>query len=63
MNMAIKVNTTEVITNTLNLQNIAALDSTTSTTIQTMIRNVNHSLVIRDSGGNETFRIYGLPSG
>lgn len=60
--MAIKVNTTEVITNTLNLQNIAALDNTTATTIQAMIKAVDHKLIIRDSAGNETFRIYGLPS-
>lgn len=60
--MAIKVNTTEVITNALELQNIATLDGTTGTTIQDMIKAVDHKLIIRDSAGNETFRIYGLPA-
>jgi hypothetical protein len=62
MNMAIKVSTTTVITNALELQNIATLDGTTGVTIQDMIKAVNHVLIIRDSAGNETFRIYGLPA-
>ena len=60
--MAIKVNTTAVITNALELQNIATLDGTTGVTIQDMIKAVNHALIIRDSAGNETFRIFGLPA-
>ena len=60
--MAIKVSTTTVITNALELQNIATLDATTGTTIQDMVKAVNHVLIIRDSAGNETFRIYGLPA-
>jgi|TARA_R110000744_G_scaffold83791_1_gene164030 hypothetical protein len=62
MNMAIKVSTTTVITNALELQNIATLDGTTGVTIQDMIKAVNHVLIIRDSAGNETFRIFGLPA-
>jgi len=62
MNMAIKVSTTPVITNALELQNIATLDATTGTTIQDMVKAVNHVMIIRDSAGNETFRIYGLPA-
>jgi|TARA_R110000744_G_scaffold78639_1_gene154879 hypothetical protein len=62
MNMAIKVNTTEVITNALELQNIATIDSTTDLTMQAALRAVNHALIIRDSAGNETFRIHGLPA-
>tara|TARA_B110000977_G_scaffold76553_1_gene103299 strand:- start:986 stop:1174 length:189 start_codon:yes stop_codon:yes gene_type:complete len=62
MNMAIKVSTTTVITNALELQNIATLDATTGTTIQDMVKAVNHVMIIRDSAGNETFRIYGLPA-
>lgn len=62
MNMAIKVSTTTVIDNALQLQNIATIDGTTQTTIHATISAVNHSLIIRDSAGNETFRIYGLPS-
>lgn len=60
--MAIKVSTTTVITNALELQNIATLDGTTGVTIQDMIKAVNHVLIIRDSAGNETFRIFGLPA-
>tara|TARA_R110000796_G_scaffold77316_2_gene172690 strand:+ start:11794 stop:11976 length:183 start_codon:yes stop_codon:yes gene_type:complete len=60
--MAIKVSTTTVITNALELQNIATLDATTGTTIQDMVKAVNHVMIIRDSAGNETFRIYGLPA-
>jgi len=43
------------------LQSIATLDATTTNTIKDMIEAVDHKLIIRDSGGNETFRIYGLP--
>ena len=60
--MAIKVSTTTVITNALELQNIATLDATTGITIQDMVKAVDHKLIIRDSAGNETFRIYGLPA-
>ena len=62
MNMAIKVSTTTVIDNALQLQNIATLDNTTGVTIQDMVKAVDHKLIIRDSAGNETFRIYGLPA-
>jgi len=62
MNMAIKVNTTTVIDNALALQNIASLDGSTTNTIKAMLVAVDHKLIIRDSAGNETFRIYGLPS-
>ena len=62
MNMAIKVNTTEVITNALELQNIATMDTVTKTTVIDFIKAVDHKLIIRDSAGNETFRIYGLPA-
>jgi len=61
MNMAIKVSTTTVINNSFQLQSIATLDATTTNTIKDMIEAVDHKLIIRDSGGNETFRIYGLP--
>ena len=60
--MAIKVSTTTVIDNALQLQNIATLDGTTATTIQDSIVAVDHKLIIRDSAGNETFRLYGLAS-
>lgn len=60
--MAIKVSTTTVITNALELQNIATVDGTTQTTIQSAIVAANHALIIRDSAGTETFRIYGLAS-
>jgi len=60
--MAIKVSTTTVIDNALQLQNIATLDNTTGVTIQDMVKAVDHKLIIRDSAGNETFRIYGLPA-
>jgi len=60
--MAIKVNTTTVIDNALALQNIASLDGSTTNTIKAMLVAVDHKLIIRDSAGNETFRIYGLPS-
>ena len=62
MNMAIKVNTTEVITNALQLKEIATMDTVTQTTITDFIKAVDHKLIIRDSAGNETFRIYGLPA-
>jgi hypothetical protein len=62
MNMAIKVNTTTVIDNALQLQNIATLDGTTTTSIHATVSAVDHKLIIRDSAGNETFRLYGLPS-
>jgi hypothetical protein len=62
MNMAIKVNTTEVITNALELKEIATMDTVTQTTITDFIKAVDHKLIIRDSAGNETFRIYGLPA-
>ena len=60
--MAIKVSTTTVIDNALQLQNIATLDGTTTTAIHATISAVGHSLSVRDSAGNETFKIYGLPS-
>ncbi len=60
--MAIKVNTTEVITNALELKEIATMDTVTQTTITDFIKAVDHKLIIRDSAGNETFRIYGLPA-
>ena len=60
--MAIKVNTTEVITNALQLKEIATMDTVTQTTITDFIKAVDHKLIIRDSAGNETFRIYGLPA-
>jgi hypothetical protein len=60
MNMAIKVSTTTVIDNALQLQNIATLDGVSTTTIHNTIVAVDHKLVIRDSAGNETFRLYGL---
>lgn len=62
MNMAIKVSTTTVVDNSLMLMNIATVDGVTGTTIQDMIKAVDHKLIIRDSSGNETFRIYGLPA-
>ena len=62
MNMAIKVASNTVISNSLELQNILTLDATTGITIQDMVKAVNHVLIIRDSAGNETFRIYGLPA-
>jgi hypothetical protein len=62
MNMAIKVSSTVVITNALELQNIATVDATTQSTIQGAIVAADHKLIIRDSAGNETFRIYGLAS-
>ena len=52
MNMAIKVNTTEVITNALELQNIATMDTVTKTTVIDFIKAVDHKLIIRDSAGN-----------
>ena len=60
MNMAIKVAANTVISNTLELQNILTMDTVTGVTIQDMIKAVDHKLIIRDSAGNETFRIYGL---
>ena len=60
--MAIKVAANTVISNSLELQNILTLDATTGITIQDMVKAVNHVLIIRDSAGNETFRIYGLPA-
>jgi len=62
MNMALKVAATEVVTNALELQNIATIDNTTETTIVDAIKALDHKLIIRDSAGNETFRIYGLPA-
>jgi hypothetical protein len=62
MNMAIKVSTTTVIDNALQMQNIATMDTVTQTTIIDFIKAVDHKLIIRDSAGNETFRIYGLPA-
>jgi hypothetical protein len=62
MNMAIKVSTTTVIDNALQLQNIATLDGTSTTSIHATIVAVDHAFVIRDSTGNETFRLYGLAS-
>ena len=62
MNMAIKVAANTVISNTLELQNILTMDTVTGVTIQDMIKTVDHALIIRDSAGNETFRIYGLPA-
>jgi|TARA_B110000483_G_scaffold101556_2_gene124335 molybdenum cofactor biosynthesis enzyme len=62
MNMAIKVAANTVISNTLELQNILTMDTVTGVTIQDMIKAVDHKLIIRDSAGNETFRIYGLPA-
>lgn len=60
MNMAIKVSTTTVIDNALQLQNIASVDGPTGTVIVATIRAENHSFVIRDSAGNETFRLHGV---
>lgn len=60
--MAIKVAANTVISNTLELQNILTMDTVTGVTIQDMIKAVDHKLIIRDSAGNETFRIYGLPA-
>jgi len=62
MNMAIKVSTTPVITNALELQNIATTDGTTQATIQAAVRAADHKLIIRDSAGTETFRLYGVPA-
>ena len=60
MNMAIKVSTTTVIDNALQLQNIASFDGTTTTAIVAVIKAEDHSLSVRDSAGNETFKIYGV---
>ena len=60
--MAIKVAANTEISNTLELQNILTMDTVTGVTIQDMIKAVDHKLIIRDSAGNETFRIYGLPA-
>ncbi len=58
--MAIKVSTTVVITNALELQNIATVDGTTESTIQAAVRADDHKLIIRDSAGTETFRLHGV---
>jgi len=62
MNMAIKVSTTTVIDNAFQLQNIASVDGTTGTVIVATIRAEGHSLSVRDSAGNETFKIFGVPA-
>lgn len=56
--MAIKVNTTEVITNALALQNIASTDTTTASAINAAIKTQSNILRIYDSAGNEVRRLY-----
>lgn len=56
--MAIKVNTTEVITNAFALQNIASTDATTANTINAAIKTQSNILRIYDSAGNEVRRLY-----
>jgi hypothetical protein len=57
--MAIRVNTTTVIDNSLQLQNIATTDTTTAGAINTAIRNQNNALIIYDSTGAVVRTIYG----
>lgn len=56
--MAIKVSTTEVITDSLILQNIANTDATTATTINSAIKNQNNILRIYDSTGVEVRTLF-----
>lgn len=56
--MAIKVNTTEVITNAFALQNIASTDTTTAGAINAAIKTQANILRIYDSAGNEVRRLY-----
>lgn len=60
--MALKVSTTTVVDNARELQNITSIDGGTTTVIHDDIRALNKVLVIRDSTGNEVFRIHGLPA-
>jgi hypothetical protein len=38
------------------------MDTITQTTIIDFIKAQDHKIIIRDSAGNETFRLYGLPA-
>jgi predicted DNA-binding protein YlxM (UPF0122 family) len=57
--MAIKVNTTTVINDSRQLQNIASTDTTTASAINQAIKNQNNSLIIYDSANNVVRTIYG----
>jgi hypothetical protein len=56
--MAIRVNTTTVIDNSLQLQNIATTDTTTAGAINAAIKTQANILRIYDSAGNEVRRLY-----
>lgn len=56
--MAIKVNTTTVIDNSLQLQNIASTDNTTSTAINQAIKNQANILTLYDSTGAVVRTLY-----
>lgn len=57
--MAIKVNSTEVITNTRTLENITGIDLAMVEIINTAIRDKNNALRVYDSAGLELRAVFG----
>lgn len=56
--MAIRVNTTTVIDNSLQMQNIASMDTITANSVNAAIKSQSNILRIYDSAGNEVRRLY-----